>query len=146
MQSNMKLIYDNIIANVAAAAGIMTVESWPNDVDIWLDNVRVTADRMPIAHVGVMGSNSAVDSGTDAEMLEEIKFTISVLFTYAGNNKDTMIDLRDAVISSVCSIANMTQGGYAETTQYDRWEFVAQYQEVGLLKIYITVSNRWSIA
>lgn len=146
MNSHLSEIYQSIIAKVSAAVGIKAVESSPNDVDVWLDQVRVTADRMPIAHVGVTGAQTAVDATTDGDMQEVTKFVITVLFTYNGTNTEAMIGLRDAVITSVCNIPAMSQNGFALLTDYNGWEFVANYQEVGMMKIHISVTSQWSLA
>lgn len=141
MNSNTNTIWDNLIAQVVAA-GINTVDSWPNDPVMWLASYKQTVDRLPAAHVALVGSQAAEDATCDGDILETLSFTITIIFSQAGSNKSTLITLRDSILTQVLAVSNLNSS-YVRDIIFKGWAIEAQDTDTVRFALNIDIVNIW---
>lgn len=116
--SNSSSAIAHVVTTLKTVATLALVEQSPVTLEAWkkayFDAGR---NRMPALHVGLRSpTNSAKD--TDAGELEVIPLRLTVLQRHTETTLADIYALRDAILDVVYASANLSQGGYADTTDF----------------------------
>jgi len=141
--SNLNAITNYLLSTIRSISAIKYVEDWPNDPNAWIKAVKISPDRIPLAHLSINSGQSDETVTTNGDMGEATTYTLTVLFSASGSNREKMVTLRDSILDELTAFHNLDQGGYARTTDFTGWKTLAQTDDLQPFQINITVIHDW---
>jgi hypothetical protein len=143
VSSNLNVIWSWLKTRVAESTGIVSVESWPYDPVIWISSLRILPDRMPIAHVSLSAIENVINATTDSDVEENTEFAVTVLFNYAGSTQDTLVTLRDSIVTTVLNMSLFNAN--IKLIDWTSWELIEEYNDIGAFRVNFTIKHVWHL-
>lgn len=141
--SNSSSAIAHVVATLKTVATLALVEQSPVTLEAWkkayFDAGRA---RMPAMHVGLRESTES-SQDTDAGELEVLPLRLTVLQRHTETTLADVYTLRDAILDVVYAGTNLSQGGYADTTDFRGFSIVADNGDHTEWNLDFDVSVSW---
>lgn len=127
MASNILDIKAEILRLLGTVTLIALVEDEPASAEEWLSGFKDAEGSMtPAVHVSYGKEQAIKTAYTCGDFHDTTSFRLTCVYASAEFNADEAVTLRDAILDTVCSEANQTLSGLADTVDAVGWGFSEQ--------------------